>query len=674
MKVEYIRNFGIIAHIDAGKTTLSERILFYTKKIDRMGEVHHGTATMDYMPEEQERGITISAACTSCTWNNKLYNLIDTPGHVDFTIEVARSLRVLDSAIAVFCAVSGVEAQSETVWRQSEAFSVPKLIFINKIDRIGADFNKCLEEIRTRLKANAQAISLPYIKDNKICILHLLDEEIYYFNEENQGQEIIILDKNEEDEIFLINECENLLEAIAEVDEEFFEQYLSNNYNKEDIESALRRACIANKINPAFAGSALQNIGVQPLLDAIDVFLPSPKQRQIKAHNPDTGKEILLDSDTEEFSALVFKINEIKGQKIAFLRIYSGELSQNDKIININTRKSNEVEKLFIFHANEQEEIEKAMSGEIVGVIGLEDAKTGDTYTKKELLILENIENYQPVISIILEARKLEDEEAIKKALARFCMEDPSLKVRQEEATGHFVLSGMGELHLEVFVERLKREYKLDPRKGQVQVMYREAIKGNASARGQVLKEFAEISHHGDISINISASEYLKDENTMRYTCSTKGIDKEILEAIDEAGKNAIAFSPNGYLYQGLLLEITEVNIEESTTVAGMHMAFKMAFDKALENVEIIQLEPIMFVEININEEFLGNSLAMLSHINAKIENVLDTSSYDIKKIHAIAPLASLVGFATNLRSATQGRASLSMQFHAFSARGSLCN
>ncbi len=669
MNIENIRNFGIIAHIDAGKTTLSERILFYTQKIDRMGEVHHGTATMDYMPEEQERGITISSACTSCMWKNNEYNLIDTPGHVDFTIEVERSLRVLDSAIAVFCAINGVEAQSETVWRQSESFKVPKLLFINKIDRIGADFSNCLEEIRTRLKANAHAITLPYTKDDKLCILHLLDEEIYYFNEENQGKTIIRINKNTDDESFLLSEKESLLEAIAEVDEIFFEQYLSNNYKREDIDNAIKRATIKTLFHPVFAGSALQNIGVQLLLDAISAYLPSPKERQIKAHNPDTGKHIILDEKTNIFSALVFKIQEIKGQKISFLRIYSGELSLYDTLFNVNAKSENKVEKLFIFHANEQEERQKAQNGEIIGVIGLEDAKTGDTYTKKDMLLLENIENYQPVISIILEARKLEDEEPIKKALARFCMEDPSLKVRQEEATGHFILSGMGELHLEVFVERLKRECKLDPRKGQVQVIYREAIKGSASARGEVYKEFGEMCHHGDISLALSSSMYLKDENTMRYTCSTKGIDKEILEAIDEAGKNAIALSANGFLYQALLLEITDIGIEKNTSVAGVHMAFKMALDKAFEQVEIEKLEPLMFVEITISEEFLGNSLAILAHINAKIENVLDTASYDLKKIHALAPLASLVGFATELRSVTQGRASLSMQFHSFKAR-----
>ncbi len=671
MKIESIRNIGIIAHIDAGKTSLSERILFYTKKIDRMGEVHNGTATMDYMPEEQERGITIRAASTSCTWKECNYNLIDTPGHVDFTLEVERSLRVLDSAIAVFCAVSCVEAQSETVWRQSEKFHIPKMVFINKIDRVGADFYLCLEDIRTRLKANVHAITVPYYKDDRLCIFHLIEEKILYFSEENQGQDIEIIEQNEDDREFLKEKKESLLEAIAEVDNIFLELYVSNSYTKEDIEQALRRQVIENTFIPAFAGSALKNIGIQALLDGINLYLPNPSQRMIKARNPDTGKEISLSEENEErFVALVFKIVENKKERIAFLRIYSGEIAENNKIYNVHSKNEEQIESLSIFHANEKDTIDKAQKGEIVAVTGLISAKTGDTYTKGDMIALENIDEYQPVISIILESRKLEDEEAIKSALARFEVEDPSLKVRQDEATGHFILSGMGELHLEIFVERLKREYKLEPRKGQVQVIYRERLCNKVSAQGKIFKEFGEIAHHGDIRLTISSHNQTKNSNDLRFLCDTKGISEELLEVIYQEGENALALSPNGYLYQDLLLEIEEIKIEENTSVAGMHMAFKEAIDKAFNEAIIEKLEPIMFVEITILEEYLGNSLALLAHINAKVLNVLDTSTYDLKKIHATATLSSLVGFATSLRSSTQGRAGLSMQFHSYAKRG----
>ncbi len=668
-----IRNIGVIAHIDAGKTTLTERMLFYTQKIHRMGEVHNGTATMDYMPEEQERGITITAACTSCNWQNSLFNIIDTPGHVDFTIEVERSLRVLDGAIAVFCAVGGVEAQSETVWRQSEHFSVPKVVFINKVDRIGADYQKVLEEIQTRLKANAQLITIPYTSENgQEGILHLLDEEMLYFSEEDQGQSIEKLELSTIDKTYLQEKREFMLEKLAEADEEFLELYLSENYTKEDIYKAMRSSTLNRTFIPVFTGSALKNYGVQPLLDGIIEFLPSPLEKKITAHNPKTGQEVPLKADMKEpFTALVFKVMYQDSRKLAFLRIYSGSLEEGDSLYNVTLNDSKDkAMRLFSLHADSQDALNNASGGEIIGVFGLKSARTGDTFTKNEEIILENVNNYQPVLTLALEPRNSEDSKIIATALEKYIEEDPTLHFNLEEATGHFIVSGMGELHLEILLEKLKREYKVEPRSGQPQVIYKEFITSSATASEIFDKELGTIQHYGNVSISIEPYKNDKAENLIRFAFDTATLSQSILDNAYEAAENALSYSQQGYQLQEILLEITHIEKNDKNTPAGVQMAINHALKSALEKVKISRSEPIMKVEITAPEEFIGNSISILSQAGGKIENMLDanldTTGISIKKIQGKAPLSQLFGFATTLRSATQGRASLIMQFDSF--------
>ncbi len=668
MNSENIRNIGVIAHIDAGKTTLTERILFYTQKIHRMGEVHNGTATMDYMPEEQERGITITAACTSCTWNDCDYNIIDTPGHVDFTIEVERSLRVLDGAIAVFCAVAGVEAQSETVWRQSENFAVPKIIFINKVDRLGADFFSALEEISTRLQTNAQTVTLPLIdEDGHVFILHLIEKTKFSFSEDDQGQSIETVPLTDEDEVLLEEKREQLLEKIAENDEIFFEQYLSASYENSDIYAALRRATIARSLVPVYAGSALKNIGIQPLMDGINAFLPSPQERKVIAHEKNTGKEISLSTqESDDFCALAFKVAIQDSRKLTFLRLYSGQLEESDAIYNVHSQTKDRVQHIFKLHADKQEQLKTAHAGDIIGVLGLKNAKTGDTYTKGKEIILENLTMYQPVLTLALEARNSEETQIIESALKRYCEEDPTLTYTIDEVTGHCIVSGMGELHLEVLLERLKREYKVSPRSGQPQVIYKEYITKEASASAIFERELGTMLHHGEVDLSILPYKAENQTNTIRFTFDTSTVSQILIDNAFEAAQTALLSSESGCALQDILVEIHSLKKNENTTPAGVQMAVNQAIREALSKANLKRIEPIMHVEITSPEEFVGNSISAFSQRNGKVENLLETASPQIKKIEGKAPLSQLFGFATDLRSATQGRASLAMQFHTF--------
>ncbi len=678
IKIENIRNIGVIAHIDAGKTTLTERMLFYTQKIHRMGEVHNGTATMDYMPEEQERGITITAACTSCEWKGYSYNIIDTPGHVDFTIEVERSLRVLDGAIAVFCAVAGVEAQSETVWRQSENFLVPKLIFINKIDRIGADFENCLKDIHERLQANAQAITIPYFdeKDEKFYIIDLIEENKLDFSEDEQGQKVKILSLSSDEKDFFANQREQLLEKIAEADEIFLELFLMENYTKEDINQAVRRATLSRQLVPVFAGSALKNIGVQPLLDGVAAFLPSPFEREVVVHQKESGKEKKLQAiENEEFCALVFKVLMQENRKLAFLRIYSGKLDESDILYNVAQNEKDRVQHIYRLHADKQEQLKSASAGDIVAVLGLKNAKTGQTYTKGEKIYLENLNLYQPVLTMALEPRNSEESQVIESALKRYCEEDPTLEYTIDEVTGHFIVSGMGELHIEILLERLKREYKVMPRSGQAQVIYKEYITKKASAKSIFERELGDTKHYGEVALSVSP--YRNNEenhndndslntNFIRFAFDTSLLSQIILDNALESAQSALTSSENGYALQNILVEIEDIVKKENTSPAGIQMAVNQALREALSKAGMKRIEPIMYVEITVSEEFVGNSISVFSQRSGKVDNLIDLPSHKMKKIQGKAPLSSLFGFATDLRSATQGRAGLVMQFDTF--------
>ncbi len=662
-----IRNIGIIAHIDAGKTSLTERILYYTKKISYMGEVHNGTATMDYMPEEQERGITITSACTTCYWNDYTLNVVDTPGHVDFTVEVERSLRVLDGVVAVFCALSGVQAQSEYVWKQSEKFSLPKIVFINKIDRIGADFDNTLQEIRTRLQANAHPLTLPYTdKEGRNCILDLLHSKKLYFSEEDKGETIIELTLTEQEKNYLEEQRENMLTALAEADELFFEQYLSCNFSQVDVLSALRRAVCINAFIPVYAGSALLNMGVQPLLDGIVTFLPSAKEKKIKARNPKTGVEYEITTADKEFCALVFKVLLEEDERISFLRIYSGALSVGDQVFNVNKKCFEKVSEIVKFHAQSFENVDTAKAGDIVGILGLDSAQTAESYTEKSELLLEEIFLQSPVLTLALEARNEEESLILNKALARYALEDPSLELALDEVTGQCHVSGMGELHLDVLCERLQREYKISPRTGQVQVIYREVITNTVEASAVFDREIEGKRHFAKISLKLSPYLYDKDDNLIRYSCDTSKIDEKYLDIIAEIIEDNLKVSSNGYEIQHVLAEVEEITYENELSEIALQVAVNMALREALEKANFEKIHPVMLLEIQTPEEYLGKCLLALTQIQAKVENLIETSS-DTKKVQAKAYLSQLFGFATHLRSLTQGRAMLIMRFHSFS-------
>ena len=466
-----LRNIGIIAHIDAGKTTLSERILFYTSKIHRMGEVHDGTATMDFMPEEQERGITIAAAASTCRWKDWTLNLIDTPGHVDFTIEVERSLRVLDGAVGVFCAVGGVEPQSETVWRQSESFGVPKIAFVNKMDRVGANFSAVLDALHERLGANPAPVTVPLGEGPDFyAVADVIAMKKLVFDEDSQGRtmEVLPLDENEKAEASLWRD--RLLETLGENDDAFMELYLEEHFTEEDIHEAMKRATLARKVTPVLAGSALRNAGVQPLLDAVGRYLPSPLDVPAPhGTTVDGTKEKVLDiSPDAPFCGLVFKVLMEGGRKTALVRIYAGRLKDGDVVRNTALGKDERVSRLFRMDADQQEQLAEASSGDIIAVLGLRSARTGDTVAAPGLdILLENLEEVKPVISMALEPRNAEEGKTLDEALARYSAEDPTLGVSQDEGSGDRIISGMGELHLDVVMERMRREYGISPRAGQ---------------------------------------------------------------------------------------------------------------------------------------------------------------------------------------------------------------
>ena len=519
-----VRNIGVIAHIDAGKTTLSERMLFYTRKIHRMGEVHDGTATMDYLPEEQERGITITSACTTCEWNGTTVNIIDTPGHVDFTIEVERSLRVLDGAVGVFCAVGGVEPQSETVWRQSEHFGVPKLAFVNKMDRIGADFSAVLKSMQTRLGANPLPVVIPVgAAETFQGVIDLVTLERLDFNESDQGQTWTRSPLTEADAELAAPWREQMLERLAENDDTFLEQYLGGEYTETDIRSAIRRATLARRVTPVLSGSALKNTGVQPLLDAVLAYLPAPADLPpVTAHNPEDGTDGTIPCDPAlPFTGLVFKVMMDGGRKLALVRLYAGTLKEGDPCRNVTQRADERISRLYRLHADRREQVDAAKAGDIVAVIGLRSARTGDTVgAPGSKLLLESIEAYQPVISLAIEPRNADEGKALDEALDRFSLEDPTLTVAIDEGSGHRIVSGMGELHLDVILERIRREYGIAPRVGQPQVIRRETPKRTASATGIFDRELGKETHIGEVALSIAPRER-GSGNQIRFAIDT---------------------------------------------------------------------------------------------------------------------------------------------------------
>ena len=670
-----LRNIGIIAHIDAGKTTLTERILFYTRKIHRMGEVHEGTATMDFMPEEQERGITITSACTTCHWKDRVINIIDTPGHVDFTIEVERCLRVLDGAVGVFCAVAGVEPQSETVWRQSEQFGVPKLAFVNKMDRPGADFDRTVQAIRTRLGANAVPVTIPVGSGADFSgVIDLIRAKVLSFSEDDEGMTV----SESAPEGDLKEACskarDHMLESLADVDDVFMEKYLEGSVTEDDIRSAMRRAVLARTFTPVLAGSALGNKGVQPLLDAICDFLPSPCDLPPVKGLDAKGESVSVPlTEDGPFVGLVFKVVMEDGRKTAFLRVYSGRFDEGDSLTNVNRGKDDRVGRIYRLHADHREQLKSASAGDIVAVVGLRSAHTGETYAKGIDVRLEAIESYAPVITLALEPRNADEGKVLDEALARYTEEDPTLLSHFDEETGMRTISGMGELHLDVTLERMRREYHLSPRVGAPEVIMRETITGTGEGDCVFDRELGKVQHFGHVSVSVAprprgAGNTVKPGSFLPEDkiAAAKVIQKELLAAALEGATDALQSGDlTGYPVVDVAVTIT--GIERRDGVAsepGCRMAAAQALRQALAAASPVILEPVMNVTISCPEAELGSAISLFGTLGGKIDEMEDNSGQ--KVVHGTASLRKLFGFSTKLRSATQGRAGLVMSFSRF--------
>lgn len=671
-----IRNIGIIAHIDAGKTTLSERMLFYSRKIHRMGEVHDGAATMDYLPEEQERGITITSACTTCTWRQCIINLVDTPGHVDFTIEVERALRVLDGVVGVFCAVGGVEPQSETVWRQSENFRVPKIAFVNKMDRPGADFSSVLEAIRQRLQANAVAVMLPLGQGEHFrAVLDLVREEVLTFAKDDQGQTVLRTPFGPEERELAAPWRETLLEKLAESDEAFLQIYLEETPTQGDISAALRRATLSRALTPTLCGSALRNMGVQPVLDAVCDWLPSPLDVPPATGRSPEGRELAVAPDADApVAALVFKVLVENGRKHSFLRMYAGRIKEGDSLCNTTRNTNDRLGRIYRPHADRREPIETASAGEIVLAVGLRSAHTGETYVQPQRpLTLESIDAYAPVLTLALEPRNADEGKTLDEALARHGEEDPTLRVRQDEETGARMVSGMGELHLDVLLERIRREYGISPRAGNPQVVLRETVRAQAEACTEFDRELGKERHQGRVTLRV-APRPRGSGNAVgldpALDAETRQSGRPLPQAYLDAALDAVRDGLQSGIATGCPLEDTEVLVtrlerqEGVTTIPGCHMAAGQALREALAAAHPLVLEPVMRVEISSPENFLGSAISLFTACGGKVEFLEDQGGH--KHMRGTAPLRRLFGFSTSLRSATQGRAGLLLAFDRF--------
>lgn len=669
-----IRNIGIMAHIDAGKTTLSERMLFYTQKIHKLGEVHDGAATMDFLPEEQERGITITSACTTCHWEGKSINLVDTPGHVDFTMEVERCLRVLDGAVGVFCAVGGVEPQSETVWRQSEEFQIPKLAFVNKMDREGANFEAVLDSMRARLGANPVAVNIPLGQGQDFCgILDLINSERLTFDAASEGRLVKRQPFANAEEALAAPWREKLHEALAEADDAFMELWLEGAFTKKDVNVALRRAVVSRAVTPVLAGSALRNTGVQPLLDAIVAWLPSPLDTPPAIGGDAKGKPCEIRPDAKAGPvALVFKVVMEGARKNAFIRLYSGTLTEGRSLCDARTGRVDRIGRLSRLHADRREQIEELGPGDIACVVGLREAQTGDTYCpKNELVTLEPIRAYAPVMTLALEPLNADEGKILDEALTRYAGEDPTLKFGVDEETGLRVLSGMGELHLDVTLERLAREYRIKPRAGEPQAVRRETVQATARALAAFDRELGKERHQGEVEVEISPRErgsgievtdFLPEDEQEARKILPAPMRQAVREGIEDALQSGVI---SGWPVTDVAAHITMINRTEGvTTLPGLRMAAAQALREAMAKAAPVTLEPIMNVEIDTPEAFLGAVINLFNQNGGRVEDLSDHAGS--KLVRGVAPLRKLFGFATRLRSATQGRAGFAITFRAF--------
>ncbi len=663
-----VRNIGIMAHIDAGKTTTTERILFYSGKIHRVGEVHEGAATMDWMDQEKERGITITSAATTCSWNDHRINIIDTPGHVDFTAEVERSLRVLDGAIALFCAVGGVEPQSETVWRQADKYNVPRLAFVNKMDRTGADFYNVVAMMKERLNANPVPIQIPMgAGDLFTGLIDLIKMKGVVYNESTQGtswEEIDIPDDLKE----RAEECrQTMLESIADYDDALMEKYLEGEeIDVEEIKAAIKKATIDNTIVPVLTGSAFKNKGVQRLLDAVVDFLPSPLDvPQIQGTVPKTGEVKKREISPEApFSALAFKImvDPYVG-KLTFFRVYSGTLKTGSYVLNVNTGKKERIGRILQMHANRREDVNEISCGDIAAAVGLKFTKTGHTLSDpNKPILLESMEFPEPVISVAIEPNTKADQEKLYDALAKLSEEDPTFKVYTDEETGQTIIAGMGELHLEIIIDRLKREFNVQAKVGQPQVAYKETITRAVEVEGKFIRQSGGRGQYGHVKIVVEPNDKGKGfvfEDKIVGGVIPKEYINPVKNGIEEALRSGHL---GGYPVEDVAVQLIDGSYHD---VDSSEMAFKvagsMAIKDALAKAGSVLLEPIMAVEVVVPEQYMGDVIGDLNSRRGKVEGILPRK--DAQVIEAFVPLSHMFGYATRLRNITQGRAIYTMQF-----------
>lgn len=669
-KLSRTRNIGIVAHIDAGKTTVTERILFYTGRLYKMGEVHDGEAVMDWMPQEQERGITITSAVTACTWDNNEIQIIDTPGHVDFTMEVERCLRVLDGAVVVFCAVGGVEPQSETVWHQADKYGVPKIAFINKMDRVGADYFGTIKTMGERFNSIPLPIQIPFGQEEHFKgVIDLIKQKSIIWDNNTLGSSFTISDIPSDIFPQVKEYREKLIESLAEMDDYIAEKYLDGTeISEREIIRAIRQATISLKAVPIMCGTALRNKGIQPVLDGIVNFLPSPEDiPPVEGVNPLTKQEeVRYCRDEEPLSALAFKIMQDEGRKLTYLRVYSGQLKVGCDVYNASIGKKEKIARLLKMHANKRERIDQCGAGGIVAIMGLKDTTTGNTICdQSHPILLEPIEFCQPVISQAIEAKTPADQEKLAVALNKLMEEDPTIKVRYEEETAQTIISGMGELHLEILIDRLKREFNARVNVGKPRVVYRETIQKKIEIEGIFEKELGEKKHYGHVRLLLEPKGRGEGIELVRQIEGTV-IPEEFFTAIEEGVQEAtLSGIVSGYPIVDVRISIVGGSYREGeSTTLGYKIAASSAVKNGCLQADPVLLEPIMMVDIIAPGEYMGE---VIGDINARRGEIHAISTKGaISEIKAKVPLKAMFGYSTDLRSATQGRAIFSMQFYAY--------
>ena len=669
-KIDMVRNLGVVAHIDAGKTTVSERFLFHSGKIHKVGEVHDGETEMDWMEQERERGITITAAATTFEWKKHEIHLIDTPGHVDFTIEVERSLRVLDGAVVVFCGVAGVQPQSETVWHQADKFKVPRLAFVNKLDRIGASFAGVVADIRDRLGANAVPIQLPIGTEDAFSgVIDLVRMKALMFTGDVTDTPAPV-DIPAELLASAADARDQMIQALADLDDAIAVPYLDGKeLTTAELDTAIRKATIAVKMVPVLGGTALRNKGIHPLLDAVIAYLPSPADvPPVVGVDPRNTTEKLTRApkNNEPLSALAFKIAMDEGRKVVFLRLFSGTLEANGEVLNVRTGKKEKVARLFHVHANKRERLEKAVAGEIVAAAGLKDATTGDTICDpKAPILLERIDTYEPVISQAIEADNAAAKERLDFALGKMAEEDPTFRVKDDPDTGQTLISGMGELHLEIIVDRMKREYGVQARAGKPQVVYRETALGEGEGHAVFERDMKEQAIYGEATVRVKARPRASGMEFKKALPMMPPLPETIVNAAMQGLRDAAGSGPDGYPLEDVEVTLVALALRDGANgEIGGRAAAAEATRRAVQAANPSRLEPIMAVEITADDEFLG---AVIGDLNQRRGQVQDVGSRGVKRlVTAHVPLRNMFGYSTRLRSLTEGRATFSMLFHAY--------